>query len=209
METPFSDIEINRDYVLVFYGETLRFLIETCDYYNIDRPTTGRFYGTCTESSLSGPRGSEVHLTWTLNSENMYNIKNIGEAGFMTLQRQLGGFIESDNINYYTPSTKKIKHLDDIYAQLGMMPSVVPEKEGPWYKPKMYGCPFGKTPSTNLVEGTEYIIDVTRGEPEFTNKKKNGEISGSFIGTYLETLPPQGNSMFPKILFAMSKKSLL
>jgi hypothetical protein len=31
---------------------------------------------------------------------------------------------------------------------------------------------------------TEYLIDVTRGEREFIEKKRDGEIPGSLIGTY-------------------------
>lgn len=167
METPFSDIEINRDYVLKFYGRTLQQLIDTCILHRVELPTRALFYGTCISRSpvdyrlyygieQGDPSIPVVTLTWELKT-NTYKIKNTGEAGFMILQQELYGFAETDDIRYYATSGRKMKHLDDIYKLHGMIPTMVPENEAYWYKPRVETRHLHRIPYTDLDSSKDLI----------------------------------------------------
>jgi hypothetical protein len=169
-----DNLIVGNSYYIQIVGELLRRL------QNFSRKNgkfaTGKFYGIC--KGLY-PDSDQLH-TWELKCFN--GGLGIGRRFFLrnesyVFPREDVLFYESNTGNIHLRSFQR-KVLQDITRD-----------------PHFHRMPVNfdytgvrgmylEIPLTNLIVGTEYFINVNRGEREFTQKKNSGKISGSVIGIF-------------------------
>ena len=185
----FDRIRANENYFMEFYGRSLRYFNDVAKNNRLPPSRTGRFYGKCIgirDVSIENPRQYQPNTMrsfWQLLPDK---VPNTGDATFNLIQTMNDGFGIIEEIRYFigiknqivaNNKNKTIKDLTKNETQSSLESEI---ELGPETKP----IQLNDIDKDKLDINREYLIDVTRGERKFTEKKRDGEISGSLIGTY-------------------------